>query len=86
MEFNTQTLSAKAGKARVEKDTFLAALHQKHKAVATRGEVNRLEKLLTFPHSKEGVSNGSEDDKVYRHSLPPLMFYVSVITNDRERN
>lgn len=79
-------MSAKTGKARIEKDTFLAALHQKHKAVATRGEVNRLEKLLTFPRSKEGVSNGSKDDKVYRHSVPPLMFYVSVITTDRERN
>lgn len=65
----------------------MAALHQKHKAVATRGEVNRLEKLLAFPRSKEGVSNGSKDDKVYRHAaVPPLMFYVSVITTDRERN
>ena len=64
----------------------MAALHQKHKAVATRGEVNRLEKLLTFSRCKEGVSNGSEDDKVYRHSVPSLMFYVSVITTDRERN
>lgn len=47
------TLSAKAAKARVEKDVPLAALHQKRKTMATRGGVNRLEKLLTFPRSKE---------------------------------
>lgn len=73
-------------KPRVEKDRLLAALHQKHKAVATRGEVKRLEELLTFPHSKEGLSNSISDDKVYRQSVPLLMFYVSVITTDRERN
>lgn len=56
---------------------FLAALHQKHKAVATRGEVKRLEELLTFPRSKEGVSNSSKDDKVYgAFSPPPLSCFM----------